>query len=674
MAEEKLVEPSTVNQGIPHNSVPFVLVSRSFAVGDRETVEKIRVALTSAGARVLTAEDFLERGRQKRCALPPGEILGATGEDPSADVVLLLVGSKTERSLRELFPDALCVGLFDGGADVDVRIDNVEIGDCLSVYEHVVRRWTREKQLLQYARAQRDTIGLQKRQIQQLADVGIALSAERVPGRLLNRILLEARSLANCEAGSLYLLSSNEEADERELVFKLAHNDLISIPFKEKRIPLSTSSLAGYVAITGNELVIDDAYTIDAEKPYSFNPRFDIENGYRTRSLLVIPMRNHKDRVVGVLQFINRCDDNGDPANFDSETVELLRALSSQAAIAIEKNSLIRNINELFESFVQASVKAIEQRDPSTSGHSFRVAETTTALLTALPLSGLKRFKQIEVTPENLKEVRYAALLHDFGKVGVRENILTKARKLTDEQLELYRYRVELQKERLRNRALKQEVEELHRRPEDFAAIRQRVRHSLNRAISVLDDYFSAIEEANNPTIKFSGSFEHLQKIGEYDFFELDGRPGKLLKKSDLVALSVTRGSLTEEERRQIEDHVVHTRDFLSVLPWPQELAKVPAIAAAHHEKLNGSGYPLGLIGEEIPLPSRVMTVCDIYDALTAMDRPYKSSVSVEMALGILQEEVAEGMLDADIVDVFIASRIYGVVDSNYKGPMKKKP
>jgi HD-GYP domain-containing protein (c-di-GMP phosphodiesterase class II) len=371
-------------------------------------------------------------------------------------------------------------------------------------------------------------------------------------------------------------------------------------------------------------------------------------------------MRDHRDKVVGVLQFINRLDPTeNEPVPFGEELVELLRAVASQAAVSIQKNLLIHDVNRLFESFVQASVKTIEQRDPSTSGHSFRVADTTVALLETLPVSGLSRFKDLSFDEQHLREVRYAALLHDFGKVGVREDVLLKANKLTDDRLELIQYRIELQKERLRRRAVERELDLLHHQVVDIEVARRRVQRDLADELSVLSDYEEMVIRANRPTVLEEGVAAELREIRDYAYRELDGTLNGLITDSDLLALSVRKGSLTPDERREIQSHVTHTRDFLAVLPWPPELAGVPEIAGAHHEKLDGSGYPDGLLGEQIPLASRVMAVCDIYDALTAMDRPYKKAMPVERALAILEDEANQGLLDTDMVSVFIESRIY---------------
>ncbi|MEM9623013.1 MAG: HD domain-containing phosphohydrolase [Pseudomonadota bacterium] len=339
--------------------------------------------------------------------------------------------------------------------------------------------------------------------------------------------------------------------------------------------------------------------------------------------------------------------------------VEILRAVASQAAVSLQKNVLLRDINQLFESFVQASVKTIEQRDPATSGHSFRVAETTVALLQALPQSSDSRFKNLQFSNEHIREVRYAALLHDFGKIGVPEAILIKANKLTDERLEVIQYRIELQKERLRRRAVEQELDLLHHMPVDQEVARRRVHRQLEKQLGVLDQYFEWIERASNPNILDAGEYDHLNEIRDYAFRELDGTVGGVITDEDLLALSVRRGSLTPAERRAIQSHVVYTKEFLSVLPWPPELAQVPEIAGGHHERLDGSGYPAGLVGEQIPLASRVMAVCDVYDALTAMDRPYKPAMGKDTAFDILHDEARRGLLDEEMVNIFIASGSY---------------
>ena len=559
--------------------------------------------------------------------------------------------------LRALCPDAVAVGASAELRSVDVALPRDPSYFALA---GLLAHASRVSELTRGARHGETESAIRRSRTHQLTEIGIALSAQRDPSALLETLLTQARRLADCDAGSLYLIEEMNGA--RHLHFRLTQNDSVQVPFTETKLPLAANSLSGYVALTGTELNIEDAYRIAPSAPFAFNRSFDDQVGYRTRSLLVLPMCDHRGRVIGVLQFINRRRRTAagvEFVRFDEEVTDLLRAVASQAAVAIQKNDLLGQISRLFESFVQASVKAIEQRDPSTSGHSFRVAQTTTALLSALPRSGLPRFRDLCVTEEHLTEVRYAALLHDFGKVGVRENVLVKANKLSDERLEVIRYRFELQKERLRRAAVERELHALHANASEFEMIRRRTKQELNRDLARLDDYFTSLTLANNPNVLAEGDFEHLRVIRDMPFAEFDGVSGSLITDHDLLALSVRRGSLTPQERREIEAHVSYTRDFLAVLPWPPELSRVPLIAGAHHEKLDGSGYPDGRTADEIPLASKVMAVCDIYDALTAMDRPYKPAVSTETAFRILEEEAASGLIDADLVDVFIQSGSY---------------
>lgn len=572
-------------------------------------------------------------------------------DETTAIVVLAGAGSDAG---RRAFPHSLILSAGDlQGADLALPLD-AQPPFLSKVLEHGEDHWRRNLKIMALFRE----VGARRQRMNQLSDIALSLSTRMDFAELLKTILLEARRLADCEAGSLYLI--DEVGEESELVFKLAQNDVVNVPYVERRLALSSDSLAGYVAVSGEELLIEDVYQLPESVSFRFNRSFDEQMNYRTKSMLVLPMRDHRDQVVGVLQFINRRDPTEDePVSFDDEIVELLRAVASQAAVSIQKNQLIRDISRLFESFVQASVKTIEQRDPSTSGHSFRVADSTVALLQALPMSGHGRFRNMQLSEEHIREVRYAALLHDFGKVGVRENILLKANKLTDDRLEIVQHRIELQKERLRRRAVERELEMLHHGPADIEVQRRRIHRRLEAEVSLLDDYFGMVVKANLPKVLEEDDARDLREIREYAYREFDGTLNGLITDMDLLALSVRKGSLTPDERREIQSHVTHTREFLAVLPWPPELARVPEIAAAHHEKLDGSGYPQGLTGEQIPLASRVMTVCDIYDALTAMDRPYKKAMTPDYALRILGDEVRQGLLDADLVQIFIESRIY---------------
>ena len=583
----------------------------------------------------------------------PLTVASETNCDETVALVVVAPDSDCDE-LRVLFPAALLV--CDGGASAGADFSHKQPLDTEAA-ERLLTLAERLWQQGQHARELQRELRVGRRYMHQLSEIGVALSAPMDARPLLETILTTARRLAQCDGGSLYLVERGATPAESALVFKLAQNTLVDCPFIEARLPLTIHSVAGYVALSGQEQNIEDVYKLPDSTPYRFNGTFDEQLNYRTRSMLVLPMRDHRQRVLGVLQFINRRDpETRAHQAFDDEIAALLRGVASQAALAIQKNALVEEIHDLFESFVQASVIAIEKRDPTTSGHSFRVATTTVALMEALPQSGHSRFRSLELTPEHLREVRYAALLHDFGKVGVPERVLLKANKLSDERLEVIRYRIELQKERLRYQSLQEELKLYHRQPVDLEVARHRLHRTLARKLALLDQYFDAIDVANKPNVVDSGEFAHLAEVRAYDFQEFDGQVGGLISDADVQALSVRRGSLTPEERRAIETHVSYTKDFLSALPWPEELAQVPAIAGAHHEKLNGKGYPEGLTADEIPLAAKAMAVCDIFDALTAMDRPYKQAMSRERAFSILQHEVDAGLIDGDLTQIFIDS------------------
>src|SRR5213082_94307 len=290
------------------------------------------------------------------------------------------------------------------------------------------------------------------REIGELTRIGVALGTERDVKSLLDLILTQARRITSSDAGSLYLVETGDQGQKR-LRFRLAQTySKPEAPFIEFTIPVDRSSLAGYTAVTGEPLVIDDAYFLPPDVEYSINRSFDERYGYRTKSMLVIPMKDHKDEIIGVLQLINRkrnfeavlstpADVEKQVVPYSKRTVELVTALAGQAAVAIENSRLYEDIERLFEGFVKAAVHAIEQRDPTTSGHSSRVATMTVGLAEAVDHLGSGPYRDVEFSREQLRELRYAGLLHDFGKVGVREQVLVKQKKLYAADLDIIRHR-----------------------------------------------------------------------------------------------------------------------------------------------------------------------------------------------------------------------------------------
>jgi HD-GYP domain-containing protein (c-di-GMP phosphodiesterase class II) len=513
-------------------------------------------------------------------------------------------------------------------------------------------------------------------QMTRILDVGQALSAERDHNTLLARILTEARLLACCDAASIFLIDrhTGQQGNQiPELVFKLTQNDSIDFDFEEKRFGLDNRSVAGYSALTGEIVNLIDVYDLPESSIYRFNSSFDESMNYRTCSMLVIPMRSHQGRVIGVIQFLNRKRDLEVPLtspeialqetiDFDQQIIPILQALASQAAVAIENNLLIDRVSMLFDGFVKASVRAIEQRDPTTSGHSFRVAELTCALAETASKCDVGQFKNMSFDLDEMKELRYAALLHDFGKVGVREHILTKAKKLSPEAYGQFIYRIAWEKERIASFYLKQKLS-LLKQQKLSSDTEERLTLEEASKIQRLNDYMQAVADANEPSLLAEGTFEHLKQVREYVVEDVHGHSRGLINELEFSALSIKRGSLTADERLEIESHVSHTIEFLKTIPWTPELSNIPKIAGAHHEKLNGCGYPYGLHSPEIPFGAKMMAVCDIFDALTATDRPYKAAVPLDRALSILQSEVECGHIESGLVQLFTNTKVYRVLD-----------
>ncbi|MGZ8796730.1 MAG: HD domain-containing phosphohydrolase [Thermoanaerobaculia bacterium] len=508
------------------------------------------------------------------------------------------------------------------------------------------------------------------RELQEVNEVGIALSTVRDHAVLLTMILAKARELSRADAGSLYLLDEIP-GEGKVLRWKLAQNDSIKVDFPEKVLQITRRSLAGYVAMTGETLVIDDAYNLPADAEYTINRSFDEENGYLTKSLLVFPMTNHVGDIIGVLQLINRKRPGAPgkltaetvPAEvvpFDQETVEIMRSLSGQAAVAVENNLLYESIERLFEGFVTAAVTAIEQRDPTTSGHSFRVADLTVELAKVIDRVDHGQYREVTFSLDQVRELRYASLLHDFGKVGVREQVLIKEKKLYPQQLEMIRGRFEFVMKSIENESSKRKLEYLLRNGRDgFEEFSAKIDREAQEEIGKLQKDFAVIAKSNEPTVLPEGDFEYLQRLATRDFADIRGDRRLLLHPEEAKILSIRKGNLDAGERGEIESHVTHTFHFLQKIPWTKDLMSIPDIAYAHHEKLNGRGYPRRLHATEIPIQSRMMTVSDIYDALTANDRPYKRAVSTDRALDILRMEVNDGLLDSSLVDVFIDARVF---------------
>ena len=513
-----------------------------------------------------------------------------------------------------------------------------------------------------------------------LISIGRALSQERDMQSLLAIILRRACEVTNADAGSVYIVEGqDEDISKRTLRFAVSQNESRNVQSAGFTMPISESSIVGTCVLDGKRINVPDLYGLDEQgagnNPWGFvhDRSFDDRYRYQTRSVLAVPMISARGEVIGVIQLINKrakgwiqldlpADFEHGVVPFDDVSEAYVAALASQAGIALETKLLYEEVTTLFDSFVKASVTAIESRDPTTSGHSERVADLTVGLAKAVDRTDAGHLGIVRFTDEYLTQIRYAALLHDFGKVGVREHILVKAKKLYEHERELILQRFQLIQRGFKIEGLEKKVRYLLEASRDqVAAELESVDKDIVGKIAELDSIIQFILQANEPTVLDQGGFERLAELSGMTYRDEAGQVLPYLTHDEAACLQIRRGSLTEAERVEINSHVVHTYNFLVAIPWSRTLRDVPEIAGAHHEKLDGTGYPNKLRGEQIPVPARMMAISDIYDALTASDRPYKKAMPAERALDILANDVKRGQLDAELFDVFVGARVWAL-------------
>jgi len=508
------------------------------------------------------------------------------------------------------------------------------------------------------------------RDLRSVTKVGQALLTEKDFDTLLTLILTQAKEIVAADGGSIYIVEPPEVKGQKPTKLRFKKSSL-HLNADEFLLDINKNSIAGYVAMIGHHLRIDDVYALTGKEEYNFNPEYDKAFNYHTKSMMLIPMKNHHDEVIGVIQLINKKLDAARELTvedmkgkwvipFTDKCYQIISALAGQAGVAIENNILMGDIRNLFEGFVKASVKAIEQRDPTTSGHSARVADYTESIARAIDSQSDGVFARAHFSKDQLRELRYAALLHDFGKVGVREKVLVKAKKLYPLEIDLIEWRFRYIRKTLEKELIQKKFDVLKNHGKEALdkmepALDKEFHHNQDR----LAEMFDAILKANEPSVLEEGDFKTLETLTSKMVMLENGRNVPFLERNEFLSLSIKKGTLDAHERLEIESHVSHTYQFLSQIPWTHDLSSVPEIAHAHHEKLDGSGYPLGIPETKISLQSRIMTISDIFDALTAWDRPYKKAVPFDHALDILNDEARQKKIDADILKIFISAEIY---------------
>ncbi len=498
--------------------------------------------------------------------------------------------------------------------------------------------------------------------LKRLIEIGTALAAERNPDRLLEQIIVGAKELSNADGGTLYLTTENDS-----LRFVILRNDTLGfakggttgepvqlpeLPFHRADGSPNHNNVATYAALTRKIVNINDAYHAQ-DFDFSGTKRFDETTGYRSQSFLTVPLCNHLGDVVGVLQLINRINpETGTVDVFGADLVPLIEALGSQAAMALTNQQLILEQRNLFDAFINLMAGAIDAKSPYTGGHCQRVPALTEMLAAAACKERDGPFASFDLNEDQWYELRVAGGLHDVGKVTTPVHIMDKATKLEKicDRIEEIRVRHEI----LRRDA---EIAYWQGRAEggDEAALAA----ARTARIAEIDEQFAFLRQVNFGT-EFTpdAAVDRIKAIAQQTW-TLEGESRPLLLEDEVMNLSIRRGTLNTEDRKIINDHIVLTIQMLEALPFPKILKNVPEIAGGHHEKMDGTGYPRGLKRDEMSLPARMMGIADIFEALTAADRPYKKPKPLSESIAIMARMKQDHHIDPELFDLFLRSGVY---------------
>ena len=500
-----------------------------------------------------------------------------------------------------------------------------------------------------------------------LTHIGLALSVEKDIHKLLEMILYEARSLTNSDAGTLYLLDD----DKKSLRFEVMQNDTLNSIGETKgdntdfpEVPLfkngnpNYSNVSSYAVLTGEALNLKDVYEIEE---FTGTKSYDSVSGYRSKSMLVIPMKNHENEIFGVLQLINAQDpETGDIVSFQQKYVDFTASLASQAAVALTNIQLIQDMKNLFYALIKSIATAIDEKSPYTGGHIKRVVEFAMSIVEKINLTNEGPFKAVRFSEDEMEELRLSAWMHDIGKITTPEYVVEKQYKLQTitDRFNLIKTRFQTIEKSTENWLLQRKIEFLQNGNSDSAEILS-LNEKFANEVSRLRDDLEFIKNCN-----YSGEYmsdDRIQRIIEISnkTYSIANEDHPYLTEDEVKNLCIRKGTLTDEERKVIEKHVLMTYKMLEQLPFPKKQSKVPEYASGHHEKMDGSGYHQGLSEKELPLQTRILAFADIFEALTARDRPYRKPMKLSQAVEVMSLMKKDRHIDPNIYDLVINTGFY---------------
>jgi HD-GYP domain-containing protein (c-di-GMP phosphodiesterase class II) len=508
------------------------------------------------------------------------------------------------------------------------------------------------------------------RRLEELNEIGISLSRQRDTQRLLEAILVAAKKITNADGGTLYRVDRDAKIARFEILLTdslgiaMGGTNGTDVPFYPVRLydqsgEPNNSMVVAYSVLHGETVNIADAYVAEGFD-FSGTKSFDQKTGYRSQSFLTVPMKNHNNEIIAVLQLINAKDrKTGSVVPFTEADQQLAESLASQAAVALTNSHLINQLENLFESFIGLINGAIDDKSPYTGGHCERVPALTMMLAEAVNETKEGPFAEFTMSEKDRYELKIAGLLHDCGKITTPVHVVDKATKLETifDRIALIDTRFEIVRRDAEIRMLRQQLAA----PEDAHGERRLAALEFEAICSQIESDREFLRGANIGTEKMrSEDQDRVRRIAKtYRWRDMFGEDQDFLTDDELKNLTISSGTLTQEERQIINHHIDVTITMLEALPWPNHLRNVPEYAGGHHERMDGKGYPRGLTGEQMSVQARLMAIADIFEALTAKDRPYKKGKTLGESLSILRRFKENGHIDPDLFDVFMKHKVY---------------